>query len=150
MVGFDMNFRQLTPGPQDVSYRILAGENAAILKMGFNRGYHQRAYHPPGRINLGIPDNGAEYWFGSRCQEQSIFPFNQASGIDVVSQPGFCAHSISLDEGFLQNVSETFHLPVAEHLYAPSPGEFIPNSLATQQLRQLINTLTRQGQARRN
>lgn len=145
-LGWDMAFRQLTPGAQSIPAMVVAGAHVSVLRMVHNRGYHQCAYPPSGTITFGIPEKGAQDWFGAPYPDQSILPFNQASGIDVVSRPGFLAYTLSFGEEFLRNVSETFRLPLADILYAPSSGALIPDSQAVQELRSLIRSLFRENQ----
>jgi len=139
-LGWDIDFRQLTPGPQAIPATVVAGNHVALLRMNLNRSYHQCAYPPRGTITFGVPEKGAEDWFGASYPDQSILPFNLASGVDMVSRGGFLAYTISFAEDFLWYVAETFQLPVADVLYAPSSGAFIPDSEAVQNLRFLIRS----------
>jgi AraC-like DNA-binding protein len=138
--GWEMDFRQLNPGPQFIPAAAVAGNHVAVIRMSLNRGYHQRACPPPGTITFGIPERGAEDWFGAPCPAQSILPFNLPSGVDMVSRRGFLAYTLSFAEGFLRDVAETCQLPVADVLVAPCSGAFIPDSQAVQKLRRLIRS----------
>lgn len=139
-LGWDIGFRQLDAGREFIPARLLAGDHVAVLRMTLNRGYHQCAYPPPGTITFGIPEQGVEDWFGATYPDQSILPFNQASGIDLVSREGFLAYTISFTEDFLRDVSDAFQLPLADILYRPSSGALIPDSQPVQKLRFLIRS----------
>ncbi|RLA19483.1 MAG: hypothetical protein DRQ56_05285 [Gammaproteobacteria bacterium] len=140
-IGFEMDFRQLDSARQSIPATILAGSHVTLLKMHFNCGYHQCAYAPSGAITVGIHEVGVEDWFSATYPDQSLLPFNQASGIDLVSRRGFRAYTISVREGFLRGVSNSFQLPLADSLITPSAGGLITNSPAVQRLRCMVRSL---------
>lgn len=144
VIGFEIDFRQLDNARQNIPATILAGNHVTLLKMHFNCGYHQCAYAPSGAITVGIPEVGVEDWFGATYPDQSLLPFNQASGIDLVSRSDFRAFTISIMEGFLREVSNSFQLPVADALITPSAGALIANSPAVLRLRSMVRSLFRE------
>jgi AraC family ethanolamine operon transcriptional activator len=140
-IGFEIGFRQLDNARQNIPATILAGNHVTLLKMHFNCGYHQCAYAPSGAITVGIPEVGVEDWFSATYPDQSLLPFNQASGIDLVSRRGFRAYTMSIGEGFLREVSNSFQLPLADSLITPSAGALITNCPAVVRLRFMIRSL---------
>jgi len=71
-IGFEMGFRQLDKGRQNIPATILAGEHVTLLKMHFNCGYHQSGYGPSGAITVGIPEVGVDDWFSAPCLDLSL------------------------------------------------------------------------------
>jgi len=140
-IGFEMSFRQLDKGRQNIPATILASEHVTLLKMHFNCGYHQTAYAPSGAITVGIPEVGVNDWFSASYQDQSLLPMNQAAGFDLVSRSDFRAFTISIAQGFLSEVSSSFQLPVADALITPSAGTLITNAPAVQRLRSMVRSL---------
>jgi hypothetical protein len=46
MAGFDLGFRQLDSGPQDIPAKLQLGEHMTLVHMRFNRAYHQLGSPP--------------------------------------------------------------------------------------------------------
>jgi len=146
--GWDLDFRQLDAGPQSIPASVVNSGRIMIMRMRFNRGYHQRGCAPPGMLTLGLPVEGMTDWFGRSFKRKSIVPFNYASGVDGVSRPGFEAFTLSIAEDFLQEVSDTFQLPVPDYLRVPKAGTHVPNSQSVQYLRRDLRCLTDDPQAK--
>jgi AraC family ethanolamine operon transcriptional activator len=143
-IEFDAAFRPLDPGPEFAPASILKSNHISILKMRFNRGYHQCGCPPTGALCFGVPVAGVDDWFGAQYLDQSILPFNQASGIDLVSRGGFEAYAITIAEDFIEEIADTFQLPIADTLSVPSSGAFLANSHSVQKFRSAINGLFNQ------
>ncbi len=145
-IEFDAAFRPLDPGPEFAPATILKSDHISILKMRFNRGYHQCGCPPTGALCFGVPVAGVDDWFGAPYLDQSILPFSQTSGIDLVSRSGFEAYAITIAKDVVEDVADTFQLPVADTLSAPSSGALLPNSQSVQEFRSAINGLFSQDQ----
>lgn len=146
--GGDFDFRQIDSGPQTVSASVLSGERIIVSKLGANRGFHQCGTPPHWALTFGLPELGMQDWFGRPYQEHSILPFNQVSGIDGVSKPPFEAYLISFGVDFVQEISTTYQLPVADDLFAPATGSFIPDSRQVRNMRSAVRGFFDNPQAR--
>jgi AraC-like DNA-binding protein len=139
--GWDLDFRQLDPGPPSISASIVGTDRMSLMKMRFDCGFHQTGCAPPGTLTFGLPLEGMRDWFGRPYAAESILPFNFASGVDGVSQRGFEAFTLSIDVDFLQNVSASHQIPVPDQFFAPIAGASIQNRQAAQKLRRAIHSL---------
>ena len=63
LIGWDIDFRQLDSGPEDISAQIRVGRNLALARVGFKRSYHQRGSAPSGMLTFGTPLNGSLDWY---------------------------------------------------------------------------------------
>ncbi len=135
MAGFDLGFRQLDFGPQNVPATLHLGVNTTVACMRFNRAYHQVGVPPTGMLTFGIPICGLRNWFGGSYRASSILPFDVPGGIDGVSDPGFEAFTLSVSEHFVRDVADIFQVPITELLGNPSAQSFIADSEATRLLR---------------
>jgi AraC-like DNA-binding protein len=139
--GWDLQFRQLDSGPQLIPAAIVANERVAIMNLKFNRSFHQLGCAPKGMVSFGLPIGGMQDWFGRSYRDASILPFNYDSGVDGVSREGFEAHTLSVEEGFLNRVAEICRLPVPDFLHIPKSGVYIPDSAPAQRVRRAIHRL---------
>ena len=139
--GWDLGFRQLDPGPQSIRASIVGSGRVTVMNLQFNCGFHQRGCPPAGKVTFGLPVEGMQDWFQRPYKDQSILPFSQASGVDGVSRRSFEAFTISIDEGFLKQISDSYRLPVPDYLLAPQSGAFAPDSQPSQRLRRALRWL---------
>ena len=145
--GFDLGFRQLDSGPQAIPATLQLGEHITLVRMCFDRAYHQLGSPPNGMTTFGVPLCGLRNWFGRDYEDSSILPFNVPSGIDGVSESGFQAITLSVSDEFVRTVSESCQIPVADVLTDPSTATVIANSRPTQTLRFLLSSLFEDSEA---
>jgi AraC-like DNA-binding protein len=139
--GWDLQFRQLDSGPQSIPAVIVASERVAIMNLKFNRSFHQLGCAPKGMVSFGLPTSGMRDWFGKSYRDNSILPFNYDSGVDGVSREGFEAHTLSVEEGFLNSVAEICRVPVPDFLHVPESGVYIADSPPVRRVRRAIHRL---------
>jgi AraC-like DNA-binding protein len=132
---WNLGFRQLEPGPQSILASVLDGKRITLMGMKFSCRFHQSGCAPPGKVTFGLPVHGMKDWFGRHYKEETILPFNYASGVDGVSRRDFEAYTMSIDEAFLREISDLHRLPVPDYLLNPLSGSYIPNSQSVQNLR---------------
>ncbi len=141
MVGWEFDFRQLDPGPVDIPVRARVGRHVALLKVGFNRSYHQRGLAPADVLTFGTPLTGSLDWYERSIDSPAIMNFNHSSGFDCVSKDGFSAVVFSIKEEFLHGVSETLHLPAPDNLLTPQVGSVVQHPASVSTLWRLLNQL---------
>ena len=139
--GWDIQFRQLDAGSQETTFRISAGNRVNLMRMRFKCAFHQLAEPPPGAISFGMPIQGMRDWLGRRYETLSIIPFNGASGIDGVSQPGFEAFTMSIAENLITEVADSYRLPAPDNLQTGMTDFIIANSKDTQSVRASIDRM---------
>jgi AraC-like DNA-binding protein len=139
--GFDLGFRQLDPGPPAIPATMQVGEHLTLVRMDLNRAYHQLGSPPDGMTTIGIPITRLRSWFGRHYEASSILPFNAPQGIDAVSNPGFQAITLSVDNNFVREVSESCQIPIADVLSTPSTTTVIAGSRSTQFFRFLVSSV---------
>ena len=145
--GFDLGFRQLDSGPQAIPATLQLGEHMTLVRMSFNRAYHQLGSPPDGMATFGVPLCRLRNWFGRDYAASSILPFNVPNGIDGVSESGFQAITLSVSDEFVRTVSESCQIPIADVLTDPSTATVIANSRPTQTLRFLLSSLFEDSEA---
>jgi AraC-like DNA-binding protein len=145
--GFDLGFRQLDSGPQAIPAALQLGEHMTLVRMRFNRAYHQLGSPPNSMTTFGVPLCGLRNWFGRDYEASSILPFNVPSGIDGVSESGFQAFTLSVSDDFVRAVSESCQIPIAHVLVSPSTDTVIANSSPTQFFRCLLSSVFEDEQA---
>ena len=139
--GFDLGFRQLDFGPQVIPATLLFGEQVTLVRMRFNRAYHQLGSPPESTRAFGIPLRGMRTWNGREYEASSILPFDLPDGIDGVSTSGFCAITLSVNDDSLRSVGESFQIPIPESVARPSTDTVFANGQATLALRSLAQAL---------
>jgi len=143
MVGWDLNFRQLSSGRSEIPARILVGKSVNIVGLHFNHAYHQRGHAPDQMLTFGIPLGGTLDWFRRPIEWGSILNFNHASGFDAVSAEGFSALTLSIDRSAVYRTSDTLKLPLPDFLLEPGPGSVIRPSDRAASLRRMLSRVLR-------
>ena len=148
--GFDLGFRQLDSGPQAIPATLQLGEHITLVRMSFDRAYHQLGSPPNGMMTFGVPLCRLRNWFSRDYEDSSILPFNVPSGIDGVSESGFQAFTLSVSNDFVCTVSESCQILIADVLISPSTDTVIANSRPTQFFRFVLSSLFEDREAQLN
>ena len=132
--GWGIDFRPLDPGPEDVAVQLALSEGVSLVRVGMANSIHQRAIPPAGYTTVGIPTMPQpSLRIGRReVQSESITFFDTASGFDAVSQGGFEAWTLSIDDRLLADTL-ALRSPESQLELAALPGmhrEFAPGDLA--------------------
>lgn len=141
VAGFDLNFRQLEPGPAPIPANLHVSSQMTVVHMEFPLAYHQLGTPPAGMRSFGVPIRRMRNWCGRDYSDYSILPFDLANGVDGVSSQGFSAFAISIRPDFVSSVSQAFQVPVAEVLTEPSSTMTIRNCSSTQLFRSQLARL---------
>ncbi len=102
--GWELDFRQLDRGPLIAHAAVLAGEGGAILRVDFDRRFHQLGSVPPGMRVLGIPEIDLS-WHGVAVGAGSVLDFNGRGGFDGVTEAGFSGVVLMLGEAMWRDVA---------------------------------------------
>ena len=103
-IGWDLDFRQIDPGPLNASVKAVTMAYGMILNVGFNRKFHQVGCAPEGLLTFGIPSAGVEefLWCSARACGGELLNFNQDGGFEGTSPAGFNGYTFSFDADALQ------------------------------------------------
>lgn len=84
-------FRQLEPGRLEAGVQIVGHELCQVIKVRFNRSFHQQGHPPPGFAVFGLPDLDTSnlQWAGNDLRVGSVVNFNLPAGLDMTSQGEF-------------------------------------------------------------
>jgi hypothetical protein len=55
-IGWDVDFRQIDPGPLTLTARLFGHADLVIMRIEFDRNFHQIGSPPEGFVTFGLPD----------------------------------------------------------------------------------------------
>jgi AraC family ethanolamine operon transcriptional activator len=142
--GWDLDWRQIEPGPLFFRLTAFGHADVNVIRVEFNRSFHQIGKPPPGAITLGLPDlnSGALKSNGLEISAGTLINFNYKNSLDTVNQGAFGGFVISLSENALRTIFAECGLD--ENLVSgvnqiPFWG---PSCREHEQLRQILQALT--------
>lgn len=111
-VGWDLDFRQLDGGELDAKVIAIAVSMGVILKVEFNRSFHQVGHSPDDLLTFGVPGLDVDEfgWCSKRTRGGSLLNFNLGGGFEGVSPAGFNGHTFTFDKMALQAHAERLGL----------------------------------------
>ena len=88
--GWNLDFRQLEPGPLEASLLVLGHKDIQLARFRFNRAYHQLGEPPEGFVTFGLPDEdiGTLLWNGIETPAKTLINFSHEKHLDAVNPPG--------------------------------------------------------------
>jgi AraC family ethanolamine operon transcriptional activator len=106
LFGWDLDWRQLEPGP--LNFRLIAfgHSDISVVRVEFNRSFHQIGNPPPGVLTLGLPDveSGVLRCNGADIAPGTLINFNYGKMLDTVNPGQFGGYVISFSEDALNTV----------------------------------------------
>jgi len=122
--GWDLLFRQLTPGPLSARVQILAGTGCVAMRAELNQSLHQIGSPVPGYLTFGLPDPtaGEFRWCRSPANGGEILNFNQESGFEGTTWRGFSGCTLSFRSEMLEELADIMDLPFDPDDFALRPG----------------------------
>jgi AraC family ethanolamine operon transcriptional activator len=101
--GWDLDWRQIEPGPLVFRLTAFGHTDISVMRVEFNRSFHQIGNPPNGAITLGLPDveSGILKWNGADVNPGTLINFNSGKLLDTVNQGVFGGFVISLSEAIL-------------------------------------------------
>lgn len=112
--GWDLDFRQLEPGPLEASLLIIGHPGLILTRFEFNRAYHQLGRPPAGFMTFGLPDLGYEplLWNGAVTPANVLINFSHSKGLDAVNRDGgFSGYVVSFSLAVLESMRRAMGLP---------------------------------------
>ena len=100
LVGWDTDFRQLEPGHLKAVGTVVASPASSILRVDFNRAFHQVGEAPRDKLTFGIALTEGDQldWCNTNITGCSLLNFNLENGFDTVSSSGFSGYTMSFDK----------------------------------------------------
>jgi len=106
-VGWDLDFRQIDHGPLCARTLLFGHTGIAVLRVDFDRSFHQIGCPPPGVLTFGLPDeeSGVLRWSGIETPPGVVINFNYEKMLDCVSPAPFGGFVLSFKEEVLRSAS---------------------------------------------
>lgn len=144
MAAWDLDLRQLDPGPLDVQLLHVASPKVLLSRSSFSRRMDQNGTSPRGFRTFGIPAQGRVHlrWRGRECDGDSLMLFPRGGELDSVSEAGFQVYTLSVSEAALQQATQRRELPGIDDLFGES-RLITPPTHVLSSLRRLAGDLTR-------
>lgn len=115
--GWDIDYRQIEPGPMKTRILIRPGQKVTLLEIHMDRAVHQRGCPPIDAVTLGLVDTPTlRSWHGAEFQAPGLLNFGTGSEYESVSFSDFVGLTVSISEPFLVRVSEKLGLPLQDNL----------------------------------
>ena len=137
-LGWDLEFRQLDPGRLTARAAVVANQNIALMRVEFNRRFHQAGQPPCGVMTFGLPDPQANpfRWCGADACGETLLNFNHPGGFEGVSEAGFSGFTISLSEAQVLAQCQVLELDPSLFSRSGVAGHFSVTNEVAQRLRQ--------------
>ena len=112
--GWEVDFRQLDTGPLKAEALLIGHQDLALLRVRFNRSFHQIGKPPPLDWTFGLPDmeSGNLMWKGEQTQAGVLVNFSCDDHLDVTNlTTPFTGFVISVNESLLEPERSQLGLP---------------------------------------
>lgn len=114
---WDIDFRQLEPGPMRTKVVTRSGSQLSILEMSLDRSVHQVGQSPANAATFAIAsEDHLASWRGSEVSGSPLLDFGQGADFDAVNTAGFRGLTISVPIEALQSVAHQTGLPMPTEL----------------------------------
>ena len=111
-VRWNLDFRQIDPGPLNAKAILLGNEAILVLRFEFNRSFHQIGRPPEGLMTFGFPDkeSGVLRWHGIETPPGVLINFNYETMLDCVTPTHFAGYVLSFKKESLSMAAEKLGL----------------------------------------
>jgi AraC family transcriptional regulator, ethanolamine operon transcriptional activator len=114
---WDLDFRQIEPGPMATEIQFATGKFTSLLKIKMSRGVHQKGQSPAENFTFGITDTSfVSSPIDGIPGEIKIINFGTAREFDLISKAGFSGITISIPEKIAGRLTDKLALPVLDDL----------------------------------
>ena len=107
-IGWDLDFRQIEPGPLRIRATAFGHVDIGVLRIEFDRSFHQVGAPPPRVVSFGFPDreSGSLRWNGTETPPGVLINFNHEKELDCVNSGPFGGYVLSFTDRVLKSASE--------------------------------------------
>ena len=111
-VRWNLDFRQIDPGPLNAKAILLGNDAILVLRFEFNRSFHQIGRPPEGFMTFGFPDkeSGVLRWNGIETPPGVLINFNYETMLDCVTPAHFGGYVLSFKKESLCLAAEKLGL----------------------------------------
>ena len=142
--GWEVDFRQLDKGPLKAEALLIGHQDLALLRVRFNRSFHQMGKLPPFDWSFGLPDmeSGNLMWKGEQSQAGILINFSCDDHLDVTNLTvPFTGFVISVNESLLEPACNELDLP-GNYFFALKKSRFwAPALQSVSDLRRLAGVI---------
>jgi AraC family ethanolamine operon transcriptional activator len=141
--GWDLNWRQIEPGSLKFKITAFGHAEISVMRVEFNRSFHQIGNPPPGAITIGLPDieSGVLKSNGIDTSPGTLINFNHNNLLDTVNQGRFGGFVLSFSEAALRRAFSEIDVD-PELVKGVNETRFWgPSDEMHQQLRQILHAL---------
>ena len=112
-IEWDIDFRQIEAGKLNARAWLLAGAKHMVMRVEFNRKFHQRGSPPPGLVTFGFPDRkaGPLRWNGKEAQPGALLNFNDGR-LNGVNPGNFGGYTLSFAEELLHEAAQFLEIDI--------------------------------------
>jgi AraC family ethanolamine operon transcriptional activator len=143
ILGWDLDWRQIEPGALKFHITAFGHPEINVIRVEFNRSFHQIGRPPPGAITMGFPDieSGILKSNGVDTSPGTLINFNYCKLLDTVNQGKFGAYVISFSEAALRSAFTNIGLNPDLVRRVNQSRFWGPSGDKHQQLRQTLHAL---------
>ena len=107
-IGWDLDFRQIDPGPLRIRATVFGHVDIGVLRIEFDRSFHQVGVPPQGVVSFGFPDkkSGVLRWNGTETPPGVLINFHHDKKLDCVNTGSFGGYVLSFTDRVLKSASE--------------------------------------------
>lgn len=117
MTDWELDFRQIEPGPMKTRIRARAGRDLNLLEADMNRAVHQTGAAPVGTLTFAVLlSDAVSQWQGSQPSFGAMLSMGAKDGFEAVNRAGFHTVTFSAPLAAVERISESVGGPVLEHL----------------------------------
>jgi AraC family ethanolamine operon transcriptional activator len=146
---WDLDFRQIEPGPINARTTIRPGESVTILELCLDRVVHQKGCSPDGSFTFGLPNfHSMNNWCGRQIDGSSVLNFGSNEEYESVTGADFTGLTISISEQFMTELADQIGLPLSDVFSRREVPSVRQNAADYDALREFGRTLLHQSTRR--
>jgi AraC family ethanolamine operon transcriptional activator len=125
----DIEMRQLDSGTPHARVAAVGTPRCVVMRVEYDRAYHQIGSTPPDALTIGIPDSSVDdfRWCNKHAAGDQIVNFSLENGFDGTCGAGFSGFAISIHQDLLHEAIESHELSI-DFTRSLIVSEVLPNS----------------------
>ncbi|MEP2534361.1 helix-turn-helix domain-containing protein [Shimia sp.] len=139
---WEIDFRQIEPGPMETKVFQRSGELITLLEISMSRAVHQTGASPKGTLSVGlIHPNTLETWQGKDLSSTEMVTFGNTDPFDGVSRASFHGITLSIAQTEVERIAEAVGLGIPELLWNSGTPQIAAPGQSPGNMRQAANRL---------
>lgn len=141
--GWELDWRQIEPGALNFHITAFGHAEISVMRVEFNRSFHQTGHPPPGAITMGLPDieSGVLKSNGIDCSPGTLINFSYGNLLDTTNQGAFGGFVFSFSEAAIARVFSDIGVDTELVKEINKTRFWEPSGDRHQQLRQILCAL---------